>query len=172
MDQLAAARGVIFDMRGYPWEVFYDFLLFLANTDVEPARFEVPFIYRPDRQGWTWRRFSFVFPALEPHVGGRIAFITDGRSVSAAESFMAIVENYHLGEIVGETTAGTNGSTNWIPLPGDYRLRYTGMRVTKHDGSQHHGVGIHPTVPVQRTYEGIAAGRDELLEKAIEVVSQ
>jgi C-terminal processing protease CtpA/Prc len=44
------------------------------------------------------------------------------------------------------------------------------MKVLKHDGSQHHGVGIQPTVPVQRTIPGVAEGRDELLEVAIEVV--
>lgn len=46
------------------------------------------------------------------------------------------------------------------------------MRVLKHDGSRHHGVGIQPTVPVSRTVQRVAAGRDELLEKAIEVVSR
>jgi hypothetical protein len=32
-------------------------------------------------------------------------------------------------------------------------------------------VGIKPTVPVRRTLAGVIAGRDELLEKGIEVVS-
>ena len=172
LNQLAAARGIVFDMRGYPWEVAYDYLDFLASMDMEPAQFERPLIFKPDGQGWSWLRTSFVLPPYEPHFGGRFAFITDGRAVSAAESFMGIVENYHLGEIVGEATAGTNGAVNYIPLPGGYTLRYTGMRVTKHDSSRHHGVGIHPTVPFARTYEGIAAGRDELLEKALEVISQ
>jgi C-terminal processing protease CtpA/Prc len=45
------------------------------------------------------------------------------------------------------------------------------MKVLKHDGSQHHGVGIKPTVSVSRTIRGVAEGRDEQLEKAIEVVS-
>ena len=44
------------------------------------------------------------------------------------------------------------------------------MKVLKHDGSRHHGIGIQPTVPVSRTVAGIAQGRDELLEKAIEAV--
>jgi len=43
--------------------------------------------------------------------------------------------------------------------------------VTKQDGSRHHGVGILPTVPAARTLAGIAAGRDELLERAVEVAS-
>ena len=41
------------------------------------------------------------------------------------------------------------------------------MKVTKHDGTRHHGVGIKPTIPVTRTQAGVAAGRDEVLERAI-----
>jgi C-terminal processing protease CtpA/Prc len=99
-------------------------------------------------------------------------FITDGRAISYAESVMGIVEAYRMGEIVGESTAGTNGNVNPLTLPGGYQLGWTGMRVLKHDDTRHHGVGIAPTVPVQRTRAGVAAGRDELLERAIEVVTR
>jgi C-terminal processing protease CtpA/Prc len=44
------------------------------------------------------------------------------------------------------------------------------MKVLKHDGSRHHGVGILPTIPVSRTIRGVAAGRDEVLERGIEAV--
>ena len=44
------------------------------------------------------------------------------------------------------------------------------MKVLKHDGSQHHGVGIHPTIPASRTRQGVAAGRDEVLERGIQVL--
>jgi C-terminal processing protease CtpA/Prc len=47
---------------------------------------------------------------------------------------------------------------------------FTGMKVLKHDGSRHHGVGIQPTVAVARTRAAVAAGRDELLERALDVV--
>lgn len=45
-----------------------------------------------------------------------------------------------------------------------------GVKVLKHDGSQHHGIGIAPTVPIEPTAQGIAEGRDEVLEKAVEVL--
>ena len=73
--------------------------------------------------------------------------------------------------IVGGPTAGTNGNVCPIALPGGYQVHWTGMRVTRHDGGDHHGVGIHPTVAVAPTLNGIAAGRDEVLERAIAVVS-
>ncbi|HYM60391.1 MAG TPA: S41 family peptidase, partial [Thermoanaerobaculia bacterium] len=97
-------------------------------------------------------------------------FLTDGSAISYAESIMGIVEAYKLGEIVGEPTAGTNGDINRIRLPGGYTISFTGMKVLKHDGSPHHGVGIRPTIRASRTIAGVAAGRDEQLEKAIAVV--
>ncbi|HSG38312.1 MAG TPA: S41 family peptidase [Thermoanaerobaculia bacterium] len=169
-DQLAAAQGIIFDLRGYPWEVGLDAIVYMLDRPARSAIFNVPLTHRPDRQwvghvdvGWPLPNF-LLLPA--PRV-----FITDGRAISYAETWMAFVEEYELGEIVGEATSGTNGTINFVFLPGGYSLRFTGMRVLKHDGTPHHGVGILPTVPVSRTLAGIREGRDEFLEKAIEVVN-
>lgn len=49
-------------------------------------------------------------------------------------------------------------------------VSFTGMLALKHDGSRHHGVGIAPTVPIAPTAVGIAAGKDEVLEKAVQVL--
>jgi len=110
-----------------------------------------------------------LFPA-QPRLTAHIAFLTDGRAISYAESCLGIIEHYKLGAIVGGPTAGTNGNVNPFKVPGGYQVVWTGMKVLKHDGSRHHGVGIAPTVPVSRSIGGVAAGRDEILEKAIEVV--
>lgn len=52
---------------------------------------------------------------------------------------------------------------------GGYMMVWTGQRVLKHDGSPYNGVGVKPTVPVE-TLKGIAAGRDEVVERAMEIV--
>ncbi|HEX4496518.1 MAG TPA: S41 family peptidase [Thermoanaerobaculia bacterium] len=172
LDRLAAARGVVFDLRGYPRNVSPAVLSHLTDRPITSARWNIPVVTRPDRQGWEWNTAGWYLPPEAPRLKGKIAFVTDGRAISYAESYMGIVEAYHLGEIVGNPTAGTNGNINPFALPGGYRLVWTGMKVTKQDGSRHHGVGIQPTVPVARTIQGVAAGRDELLEKAIAVVGQ
>jgi C-terminal processing protease CtpA/Prc len=102
----------------------------------------------------------------------KVAFLTDARAISYAETFMGIIEHYKLADIVGSATAGTNGNINPFTLPGGYRVIWTGMKVLKHDGSRHHGVGIQPTVPVARTIKGITEGRDEVLERAMEILSR
>ena len=109
-------------------------------------------------------------PPQQPYFKARRVFLTDGRAISYAETVMGIVEHFKLGEIVGGPTAGTNGNVNPFKLPGGYTISWTGMKVLKHDGSQHHGIGILPTVPVSRTRKGVAEGKDEILLRGLEVV--
>jgi C-terminal processing protease CtpA/Prc len=107
-----------------------------------------------------------------PRFKAKVAFLTDGGAISQAETWLGMIEHYKLAAIVGAPTAGTNGNINPFTLPGGYRVYWTGMKVLKHDGSRHHGVGIQPTVPVNRTIQGVAQGRDEVLERALKVVGQ
>ncbi|HJQ35605.1 MAG TPA: S41 family peptidase [Thermoanaerobaculia bacterium] len=170
MDQLIPAEGIIFDFRGYPWDLDPWFLEHLTDQPMRTDLFEDPLFWLPEQQQVEYFDGGWFVGVSAPRLTSNVAFITDGRAVSYAESLMGIVEHDHVGEIVGEATAGTNGNVNFMQLPGNYVLRFTGLRVRKQDGSPHHGVGILPTVPAVRTMEGIRAGRDEFLEKAIEVI--
>ncbi|HYJ87379.1 MAG TPA: S41 family peptidase [Pyrinomonadaceae bacterium] len=173
LPKLEQARGIVFDLRGYP-QVSPMVISHLIDKPVESARWLVPIVTAPDQGGAPVfdERGRWNLPPVAPRLTAKIAFITDGRAISYAESFMGIIEAYKLAEIVGEPTAGTNGNVNPFMLPGNYRVVWTGMKVLKHDGSKHHGVGIQPTVPVSRTIRGISEMRDEQLERAIAVVSQ
>jgi C-terminal processing protease CtpA/Prc len=171
IEELAAAPAVIFDLRGYP-NANHDILSHLTDQTLQSAIWNKPQIVYPDQEdvtGWD-QSGRWLMPPREPRFQGQIVFITDASAISYAESVMGIVEHYNLGRIVGEATAGANGNVNWITLPGNIRIIWTGMKVLKHDGSQHHLIGIQPTIPVKRTIEGVSAGVDELLEAAIRSV--
>jgi len=171
LPQLSRARGIVFDMRGYPSKLSPDFLSYLSKKSMTSAQWHIPVVAFPDRNDIQFERGGeWDLRPKAPYLTAKKAFITDGRAISYAESCMGIVEYYKLGEIVGGPTAGTNGNVNPFTLPGGYRLVWAGMKVLKHDGSQHHGVGISPTIPVSRTRGGVAAGRDELLERAVQAV--
>ncbi|MCU1327465.1 MAG: family peptidase [Bryobacterales bacterium] len=170
LPKLAVAKGIVFDMRGYP-RVGTSWFSYVTKTPLRSAQWHVPSVDRPGEMTFQ-RGGEWTLLPKEPYLGAPKVFLTNGSAISYAESTMGIVENYRLGEIVGETTAGTNGNVNPIELPGGYSMSWTGMKVLKHDGTQHHGVGIRPTVPVVPTQEGVAAGRDELLERALELLKQ
>ena len=171
LPQLAKADGVVFDLRGYPSKMSTIVIAHLIDEPVTCAQWRVPKVTKPDREGMDFHFSNWQVQPEKPRLKGKVAFVTDGRAISYAETYLGIIEHYRLAEIVGGPTAGTNGNINPFTLPGGYQVYWTGMRVLKHDGSQHHGIGIIPTVPVKRTIQGIREGRDELLEKAIEVVS-
>jgi C-terminal processing protease CtpA/Prc len=134
----------------------------------------IPHIVYPDHErveSWDGMGWAFLQPK-EPRLKGKIVFLTDGDVVSYAESFMGYIEGFKLAEIVGSPTAGTNGDVNPIDLPGGYTFTWTGLKVTKFDGSQHHLIGIQPTVPLARTLKAVLEGRDEFVEKAVELINR
>ncbi|MHC4100456.1 MAG: S41 family peptidase [Planctomycetota bacterium] len=169
LPDLERARGIVFDLRGYP-RLSTIVIAHLIDEPVTCAQWHVPIVRWPDRQRMEFQFSNWQVTPQPPRLKARVAFVTDGRAISYAETYLGIIEHYELAEIVGGPTAGTNGNVNPIRLPGGYTISWTGMKVLKHDGAQHHGVGIQPTVPVRRTIPGVAEGRDELLERAVEVV--
>jgi C-terminal processing protease CtpA/Prc len=168
--RLEQAKGIIFDMRGYPGQPAILALEHLTDSTIRSAKWNVPLVSKPDRIDFAFTESGWDLQPAKPRFTAPLVFLTDGRAISYAETVMGIVENYKLGGIVGGPTAGTNGNVNPFKLPGGFTLTWTGMKVLKHDGSQHHGIGIRPTVPVSRTRKGVAEGKDEILLRGVEVV--
>ncbi len=169
---LVEAEGVIIDVRGYPGSAASTMIQHCLASPGRSAIWQIPVYTAPDQRGVEYvEEGRWDMEPLAPRIEGRVAWLTDERALSYAESCMAIVEAYGLGEIVGSRTAGTNGNVNRVSLSGGWSLSWTGMRVVKHDGQTvHQGVGVEPTIAVEPTVEGIAAGHDEVLERAIEAL--
>jgi C-terminal processing protease CtpA/Prc len=169
--KLEKAKGIIFDLRGYPLGSTIP-ISHLTDKPVTCAQWHIPVTLYPDRNKVTYSFSNWTVQPREPRFQAKVAFLTDGRAISYAETYLGIIEHYRLADIVGGPTAGTNGNVNPVRLPGGYSVMWTAMRVLKHDGKQHHGIGIQPTVKITRTIRGVRAGEDELLAKGLELVSR
>ena len=110
----------------------------------------------------------FQYQPIETLEGGVIYVDLSTAEMSQIES--RIEELAAAPGVVFDLRGFLDGNVNQLSLPGGYRVSWTGMRVLKHDGSQHHLVGIRPTVSTTRTLAGVRAGRDELLERALEII--
>ncbi len=165
---LQQSKAIICDLRGYPTDNngFIEYLL--KHDDTSKEWMQIPQIIYPDLEKIAgFQKLGWGLKAKKPHLNAKIYFLIDGQAISYAESYMSFIEHYKLATIIGQPTAGTNGNVNNISLPGGYSMRFTGMKVLKHDGSQHHGIGIIPNILVEQTAKGIKEGRDEILERAI-----
>lgn len=171
--KLAEARGLIVDLRGYPrfTHSLTEPLDFLCDKPLAGPPIWLPFWVFPDRRDAAFfaGRSLDVMPK-KPHFQAKVVFLTDARAISAAETFLSIVQQHKLGAIVGQPTAGTNGNVRYVPLPAGYEVMFTGLKVLNYDGSTFHGKGVRPDVEVKRTIKGVLANKDEVLERGIEVV--
>ena len=165
--KLAAADGVIIDVRGYPRQSF-NWISHLLDGDenwrdwmvVMAARAPGGDLVPGTRHGWR------LEPA-EPHIDVPVMFLTDESAISYAESVLGLVQYHELGTLIGRPTAGANGNLNTIVLPSGFVMSYTGMYVIGPDGEPIHATGIEPDIRVDPDLESVTTGRDEMLERAL-----
>ena len=138
------------------------------DTLTSSFRFMTPQIVYPDHKFETYYELKESIPPLKPRIRTKIVILSGPSNISYQESIIKAAQLNNLATIVGETTAGASGSINYCTLPSGFVVGWTGMKVVNLDGSQHHLKGIKPNILVTPTLEGIKAGKDEILDKALE----
>lgn len=165
---LADTRAVIFDMRGYP-RMLTGYLTHWVNVrgPKPSAEIRIPQVIGGDVS--EAYRVQNTGPANPSAYRGRTFVLVGERTQSAAEHFGLGMEAAAGSTFVGSSTSGANGNITDVAVPGGHFITFTGMDVRHGDGRQLQRVGIVPHVHVPRTVANIAAGVDEVLEKAIEL---
>ena len=169
LPQLESARGIIFDLRGYP-RLSTQFLTYLIDEPIMSPPFLVPTTRLPNQTEVEFDIGSWMLEPQSPRLTDNVVFLTNAGAISFAETLLAMVAHYDVGMIVGEPTAGTNGNINLLELPAGYTAVFTGMLVLTYENGQHHGVGVQPDLLVSPTIAGIAAGQDEQLDAALALI--
>ncbi|MCL8009286.1 S41 family peptidase [Gelidibacter japonicus] len=163
-------KGIIIDIRNYP-SVFVPFSLgsyFVSSI--------TPFVKFSNFNGDHVGEFTFT-PPLEIPKGditynGKLVVLVNETTQSQAEYTTMAFRAGANTTVVGSTTAGADGDVSSIYLPGGLLTNISGIGVYYPDGTETQRVGIVPDVEIKPTREGIKQGRDELLEKAIELINQ
>ncbi|GHU89125.1 hypothetical protein FACS1894155_05410 [Bacteroidia bacterium] len=164
-------KGIIIDIRNYP----------SSNVNIPLGSYFVdkttPFVKftkgNPDNPG------EFTFISLTPDIPksqetyqGKLVVIVNERTISAAEFTAMAFRAGNNTTIIGSTTAGADGDVAEIALPGGLKTSISGFGIYYPDGGETQRIGIVPDIEVKPTIKGIREGRDELLEKAIEIIKQ
>lgn len=170
IESLQSARGLIFDLRGYPMYDFARILAHFSKSSFTTPTYHTSISCLPNHQKWTYNVTFDTIRPMSPYISPeKVIFLTNESAISWAETVMMTVKGNNLGVIVGSPTAGTNGDVTNFPSP-IFNLTLTGLKVINVDGSQHHGIGVLPDIVVYPTSKGIQDGRDEVLEKAIQIL--
>ncbi|MDA2926958.1 S41 family peptidase [Acidobacteria bacterium AH-259-G07] len=101
---------------------------------------------------------------------GRVLILVNQHSASASEIIAAFAAENKLAKIVGTRTPGRLVASRRFKLPyGYFLILPVGMYLTWR-GEKIEGKGVRPDFPVDLSYEALLEGRDNQLEKAMEVV--
>jgi len=170
INALANAKAVIYDCRGGAQLNFSIIAPYLTTyTSLTSTNWHIPQTIYPNRKEVAFDISNWFLPYKQPYFTSRSIIINVPSVVSSGETMMSIIDYYKLATTVGEPTAGCNGNVNYIDLPCGYTVMWTGMKVLKHDGSQLYLKGFQPDYPVNKTIQAIKDGRDEFVEKALEI---
>jgi len=171
-EEFKNTKGIIIDIRNYPpreVNILYGLGSFFVSKNTPFAKFLIGNSNNPGE--FTLTAVASI-PKSKESFQGKLVIIVNEETFSNAE-YIAMA--FHAGDnvtIVGSTTAGAIGRNSEIILPGGLKTSITGIGTYYPDGRETQRIGIVPDIEVKPTIKGIREGRDELLEKAVEIIKQ
>ncbi|HET9226390.1 MAG TPA: S41 family peptidase, partial [Thermoanaerobaculia bacterium] len=172
-EKLADTRAIIFDMRGYPqgtaWAIAPRINTRKARVGAQFRRSQVSAF--SDEEGDSGFYFAQPLPPLpegEKLYTGPTVMLIDDRAISQSEHSGLFYEAANGTKFIGTATAGANGDVTRFQVPGGIWIGFTGHDVRHADGRQLQRIGLVPDIEVSPTRAGLKAGRDEVLERAVE----
>jgi carboxyl-terminal processing protease len=101
--------------------------------------------------------------------GGHLFLLVDRFGGSACEDFVMPFKDTNRAVVIGETTQGSSGNPYRTDLGHGMTIAVGAVRYTFPDGTAFEGVGIVPSVAIERKLSDVIAGRDAVLDRAQEL---
>jgi C-terminal processing protease CtpA/Prc len=169
MTEAKVTKGLIIDLRNYPSEfVVFSLSRYLLDQPKSFVRFSQLQLTYPGF--FDSRSGQQVVAGAEAAYPGKVIILVDELTQSSAEYHAMALRTAPHATVVGSTTAGADGNVSAIVLPGNINTRITGIGIYYPDGRETQRVGIVPDVEAKPTIQGLATGRDEVLEKAVQLI--
>lgn len=171
-------RGMILDLRynmGGDDRFAYPIVSRLVDHAVLGSTWRTP-EYHPAYASWGKAETPLqgdtvqIEPDQSTRYSGPLVILTGPNTMSTSEDFIVPLDFSGRALLIGEPTAGTTGNPVNVLLPGGAVLRICSLWSTYPDGREFVGRGIEPDLVVRPTLAGLRADRDEVLEKALEVL--
>ena len=171
MKQTKNTKGIIIDMRCYPSEfVVFSLGEYLMPNASEFVKFSKGSITDPGV--FTLTDVLKVGAENKDYYTGKVILLINEITQSQAEYTTMAFRVAPQATVIGSTTAGADGNVSQFYLPGGISTMISGIGVYYPDGKETQRVGIVPDIEIKPSIEGIKKRRDELMEKAIEIINR
>jgi len=164
-------KGIVIDLRCYPSEfIVFSLGKYLMPEPTEFVKFTTTSLTTPGL-------FAFIEPLKvgeknPDYYKGKVVIIINETTQSQAEYTTMALRVAPKATVIGSTTAGADGNVSSILLPGNIRTMISGIGVYYPDGSETQRIGIVPNIEIKSNITRIREGKDEVLDKAIELINK
>ena len=176
---LPRTRALIIDLRTYPQNMDIALTALIGRSlRTEPVvawQMVHPTLALP---GLFFRQEQLLYNGFEEGAArctepykGRVILLVNESTQSNPEFQAMAFQSCPQTLTIGSPTSGADGDIVWIPLPGGLMTSFSGIGVLYPDGTQTQTVGVRLDVEVLPTAEGLQAGRDEVLERALSLAA-
>lgn len=167
---LLNARAIVLDIRGYPvtpWDGG-QITKWLLHNNRAWMRAVIPDFRHPGR--FKTKLYATEYSVFHKHYMGQVLVLVNERTKSLAEGTVMRVQTADRVTTIGTQTAGSNGPASRISTPGNIWFWITESGIEYPDGTPMQRKGVKIDVHVNLTVKAFAEGRDEVLEKALQLV--
>jgi C-terminal processing protease CtpA/Prc len=162
-------KGIIVDLRCYPSDdLVFSFGNYLKPDSSVFVKFAYGLVNHP---GYFFKMTEKNGLPNAAYYKGKIVVIVNSKTQSNAEFVTMAFQSAPNTTVIGSETAGADGNIVEIPLPGGFTTWMSGLGVYYPDGTHTQGRGVKINLLIKPTIKGIKAGRDELLEKAEQLIN-
>lgn len=168
--EIAKTKGFVIDLRSYPSDfIVFSLGEFLMPKPTEFVKFSSGSITNPGQ--FTFTEILKVGKENNDYYKGKVVILINETTQSQAEYTTMAFRKAPRATVIGSTTAGADGNVSQFFLPGGISTMISGIGVYYPDGKETQRIGIVPDIEIKPTVKGIREGKDELLEKAIEIIN-
>ena len=96
--------------------------------------------------------------------------LTNESAQSHGEYVCEMLKTLSNATIIGSATAGANGGVADFNIPGSITLHFSWQALILPNGKSFQRYGVQPDIKIRPTIKGIQAGKDEVLERAIQFI--
>lgn len=164
---LHSTTAIIFDIRNYPNGTASRIANLIYPDSLCFSKVSLPNVKYPGT--YSWRYSAYGANGNLNSYQGQVIILCDQRTISYAEYSCMVLRVMPNSVIVGSQTAGADGDVSVFHISQEIFTGFTSLGVYYPNGDSTQRIGIVPDSVVYITPEGIRHGRDEVLEKALQV---
>lgn len=180
MKEFKNTDGLIVDLRYYPSTA----ITYLLNEYINPDQKVFASISFPNQAipgafyhqemvsgSGTLKEQENDIRTFEPYMGKVILLMDEGTQSQSEFAIMSLRQAPNT-TVLGNPSIGADGNITIVKLPGTIQFPISGLGVYTPEGEQTQRCGLQPDVECYQTIDGILSGKDELIEKAIELIEE